>query len=114
MSWVIRTKSGKTLPVDDFDGISDREMAIVLIQTTNSFGKEVFAYIELPVKRTKDLILKMASGERFMPSDFGAVLAAGLGEPSQELQDEMGPDLYSVTFDKPKLPNIFAKPKKWD
>ncbi|MFE4262673.1 NACHT domain-containing protein [Streptomyces sp. NPDC056883] len=76
------------------------ETVLIQLQTTNSYGEAVFAYVQLPHFRVPCLLMTLARGTRFMPSDFGAVLAAGLGEPDAELHAEMGGNLFSVSFDK--------------
>ena len=66
----------------------------------------------------------LLTGEQFKPSDFGTVLAAGKGEPSQELRSEMAvmynmvdkpPTIRTSKKQKPKMPSFAAKhtPKGW-
>ncbi len=43
----------------------------------------------MSVRNVKALKAKMEAGENFSPSDFGAVVAAGKGDPDEELKKEM-------------------------
>lgn len=65
------------------------EEAVILVYGDNMFGDPVYSYIKFSLRnfiRMKDAMLE---GESFKPSDYGEVLAAGRGDPSQELRDEM-------------------------
>src|SRR5688572_12250952 len=114
MSWVLRTKGGKVPPTEDFDNIPEDEIGIILVYGKNNFGKKIYTYIELPIRKTKKLLDKLTAGGAFVPSEFGKVVAAGIGEPSPEVEQEMGEGLYTLKFEAPRLPNMPAIPKKWD
>src|SRR4051812_38059895 len=73
--------------------ISDEElldkMVVIFLQGKNVFGDRIYSYVELALRNLKTLKAKMDSGEDFSPSDFGTVIAAGTGYPSDELKAEM-------------------------
>ena len=63
--------------------------AVILAQGKNMFGDPIYSYIKFPMRNFRKLRDAMAAGENFKPSDFGEVIAAGRGDPPQELRDEM-------------------------
>lgn len=63
--------------------------AVILAEGKNMFGDPIYSYIKFPMRNFRKLRDAMAAGENFKPSDYGEVIAAGRGEPSQELKDEM-------------------------
>lgn len=69
--------------------IDDEEMMLLLIEGTNPFGDQIYCYLELPYKNYKDLKPKMLHKERYNPRDFGRVVAAGLGIPSDDVKAEI-------------------------
>ncbi|MGB1539335.1 MAG: hypothetical protein ACPG80_00085 [Rickettsiales bacterium] len=101
--WVTKA-TGKTPPTDDFSGIS-KEMTTILVQGKNGFGDEVYSYINLPLENIQQVRDRLASGESFVPSHFGTVIAAGKGKPSQEVKDEVGKTEFMVYFEPKRLPN---------
>lgn len=62
---------------------------VLLMQGTNLFGDAVYAYLKVTGKNLKAMFTKMKAGENFKPADFGSILAAGRGVPSEELKNEM-------------------------
>ncbi len=76
--------------------------AVVLSQGQNMFGDSIYSYIKFPMRNFRKLRDAMQAGENFKPSDYGEVIAAGRGEPSQELKDEMRVQYGLVDTPKPK------------
>ncbi len=62
---------------------------VILVHGTNTFGDAIFSYLELTMQKLQDMKEALDRNENIKPSDFGTVLAAGRGNPSKELQDEM-------------------------
>lgn len=62
---------------------------VILLQATNLYGEPVYSYLQLLGSSLKKMFAKMQAGENFKPADFGTVVAAGRGIPSQETRDEM-------------------------
>lgn len=77
------------------------EEAVVLLNGTNMFGDAIYSYTKITLRNFQKLRDAMISGENFIPSDYGEVIAAGRGEPSQELKDEMGIQFKMVNIKKP-------------
>lgn len=65
------------------------EFVVILMQGKNSFGDKVYCYLEITIRKMKELRAKMVAGEGFSPSDFGTVVAAGRGEPTPEVKAEL-------------------------
>ena len=63
--------------------------AVILVSGDNMFGDKVYSYIKFTLKSFREMRTAMEAGENFKPSNYGTVIAAGRGEPSQELKDEM-------------------------
>lgn len=75
------------------------ENVVILMQGKNVFGDKIFSYLELTLNALQELKAKMRTNDNFMPSDFGTVLAAGKGDPSDELRSEM-----AVTYNMIDVP----------
>lgn len=96
------------------------EKVVIMLQGTNFFGDQIFSYLELTVEKLQELTVKMQLGQSFNPSDFGTVIAAGKGVPSEELVAEMKSKHNMVEVPKapPKSPAPAAtpslsQPKPW-
>lgn len=78
---------------------------VILLQGNNIFGDTVYCYLEITGASLKKVFACMQKGENFKPADFGTVLAAGRGEPSDDVRDEMRREYNMMDVPKPK-PNI--------
>ncbi|MCX7092018.1 MAG: hypothetical protein NTY50_01010 [Methylobacter sp.] len=72
-----------------FDELFKDEFAVILLQGKNSFGNVIYSYVQVALPNIKKLYSALNSSEDFSPSDFGTIIAAGEGEPSDELRAEM-------------------------
>lgn len=111
------SSSGTAVTIDE---TSKNDELVILLQGKNSFSDDIYSYLKLTMEKMYDLRIAMLEGKNFMPSDFGTVLAAGRGEPPQELRSEMAvrykmidkprgkPDADKPT--KPKLGSFAPKP----
>ena len=91
------------------DDLSEEELnteVVILLQGKNRNGDEIYSYLKLLMSSVFELRDAIITRRDFSPSDFGDVLAAGLGEPSPELRSEMAVK-YDLVDMKPQ-----AKPKK--
>ena len=103
-------------------GISKEEMetrtGVLLLYGKNSFGDKIYSYLEITIPNLRRLKEAALKGEPFTPSDFGTVIAAGRGEPTDEVRAEIAA-LHQV-FDgrtvvpKPAAAPIPAAKKAWD
>jgi hypothetical protein len=74
---------------DKFGELFKDEYAVILLQGKNSFGDLIFSYVKVSLPNIKRLHAALNSGEDFSPSNFGEILIAGKGVPSDELRAEM-------------------------
>ena len=73
---------------------SPDEEFVILLQGKNNQGNEIYSYLKMQFRNLPALQESVVNKSDFVPSDFGEVLAAGLGNPSAELREEM-----SETYD---------------
>ena len=127
-NWVTRSMSGGVMEQEKEPHIDEDlldEQVVVLIQGVNIFGDKIFSYLQLPLRSFRELAKKMRASEKFTPSDYGTVVAAGRGEPSSAVKQEMAVTykMIDVPQARPapqaaapfgaKAPN-FTAPKFWD
>ncbi|MDG1287368.1 MAG: hypothetical protein P8P30_07350 [Rickettsiales bacterium] len=94
-----------------------QQEAVILAEGKNMFGDPIYSYIKFPMKNFRRLRDAMAAGENFKPSDYGTVVAAGRGEPPQDLKDEMRIQYGLVDTPKPEQgiePTGMNKPELFD
>ena len=101
-SWVTKAL-GKSPPVDNFGGV-ENSTATLLIQGRNTFGDEIYTYLKVSLNQIDEVKLQLTSGENFVPSHYGTVLAAGRGKPSDDIKREVGQPEFMVYFEPNRLP----------
>ena len=74
---------------DTFGDLFKDEYAVILLQGRNSFGDAIYSYVEVTLPNIKRLYAALNSGEDFTPSDFGTILVAGKGTPTEAVRKEM-------------------------
>ena len=89
---------------------------VILLQGNNMFGNRVYTYVKLLGKHLKEMFDVMKKGDNFKPSDFGTVIAAGVGDPPQEVRDEMREqyNMMDVPLPKQKVTFTSLQPKFFD
>ncbi len=92
------------------------EDIVILLQGRNNFGDRVYSYLKLKLRKVKELRGMMRNNQPFAPSDFGTVIAAGKGEPTDEVKAEILRDYKMIDPPKPKAVPMGAPvmPKLWD
>ena len=99
----------------DLDNVEEKlldDEVVVLLQGDNVFGDPIYSYLQLTVRKLKELQQALKDGKNFAPSEFGSVIAAGKGEPDEELKAEMAVKHKMVTLPKPKAAHT-AQPSFW-
>lgn len=71
------------------------ETGVILMQGKNPFGDRIYAYLKLSVKDFMRMQEAVKKGEPFNPSDFGSVVAAGKGDPTDEVKAEIA-SMYRI------------------
>ncbi len=107
----------------DFAALLKDEFTVILFRGKNAFGDLIYCYLKISFGDMAKLQVAIDAPGTFNISDFGSVIAAGKGEPSDEIQAEIA--MAYPMLDKPKpvidpntpLPEAAAKPvekKAWD
>ncbi len=73
----------------DLSNVFKEEYAVILLQGHNSFGDMIYSYVEVTLPNIKRLYAALNSGDDFTPSDFGTIVHAGKGTPSEAVRNEM-------------------------
>lgn len=110
--WTTPNASGKP----DFSKLFDEKFAVVLLRGKNSFGDNIYSYVKISFPNFKRMYESMMANETFMPSDFGEVVAAGKGEPNDEVKAEIS-RLYPLIEQNaaaPAAPAPAPEKKNWD
>lgn len=111
--WTSRSAGNSSLPPVQVDESLLDELVIILLQGRNSFNDPVYAYLELTFRNFRVVKQKLQAGEEFTPSDFGRVIAAGTGVPSEEIRAEMAANYNMMDIPKP-ITRITAPAPKAD
>lgn len=88
-----------------FDDLADEKVTL-LVQGRNTDGDEIYAYIHMEIARIHELQFKLASGKNFHPTEFGTVVAAGQGQPTEAVKAEIGESQFMIEFEPPSLPSL--------
>lgn len=106
---------GKT-GAPDFGALLKDDYTVILLQGKNVFGDMIYCYLKITFPDIEKLQGALALDESFNPSDFGTVVAAGKGEPPEEVKAEIA-TTYSV-FQQPAAKQSAApipkEKKNWD
>ena len=100
----------------DFSELFKEEYAVLLLRGKNSFGDHIYSYVKVSLPNIKRLYESLNIGTTFNPSDFGEVIAAGKGEPTEEVKAEIAAQ-YPLIDQKPGAVQETAAPlpkKAWD
>lgn len=103
-SWTTKAQSKNSTSVELSEQLLNED-AVILLQGLNTFNDRVYTYIKLTIRNYLKLKEALKEGRVFFPSEFGTVLAAGKGEPPQELRSEM-----AVTYKLVDTPRKLEKP----
>ena len=70
------------------EDLNDIEV-VIFLQGSNLTGDPVFSYLKLVGSSLREMFRAMAAGQNFVPTQYGEVLEAGLGQPSAEVRERM-------------------------
>lgn len=74
----------------------EKEDIILLVQGKNRFDERIYSYVRVPFERLKEVRTRLDSGEKFDLREFGTVIAAGLGEPSEDVRREIAEEYEMI------------------
>lgn len=105
---------GKSLDLMQ-SGVLEEEVVILLLGK-NNFGDRIYSFLKLKVKDLMRMQSAMQAGEQFNPSDFGSIVAAGKGEPTDEIKAEIASSYKFVNTGKGTVATqqTPVEEKKWD
>jgi hypothetical protein len=68
--------------------IAEKTVCILLVTGEDPDGGSIFAYVAIRADRLQEFMAAQGS-DTFYPEDFGVIIEAGEGEPSEELRRKM-------------------------
>jgi hypothetical protein len=106
--WIAK-ELGRRNPETNDSSIDEllEEDVIILIYGENIFGDRVFSYVKLPYILAEQVRIKIEANEKFDVREYGEVVAAGKGEPTARMEEEIAEQFGMVTmkkFEEPSLP----------
>ncbi len=84
----------------DFAALLKDEFTVILLRGKNVFGDLIYCYLKITFADIDKLQAAIEGSTTFNISDFGSVIAAGKGEPTDEVQAEVA--MAYPLLDKPK------------
>ena len=93
------------------------ETVVIFMQGKNTFGDRIYSYLKLTLKDLKRMQLTASQGDPVSPSDYGTVVAAGQGEPTAEIRQEIESTYKVLAPGKQQVAAPAAPPpeaKGWD
>lgn len=90
-------------------GELDKDFGMIeLCQGLNDKGEGTFIVMQIAPSKYPDFVLACEKGFAFEPSDFGTIIAQGLGEPSAQLKKELNEKFGFISDFEEKLRAISA------
>lgn len=71
--------------------LAEKTVCVLLVRGEDPEGKPIFAYVGVRADRLKDFMAAQQSGV-FYPEEFGIIIEAGEGEPTDEVREKMERD----------------------
>ncbi|MEK6746883.1 MAG: hypothetical protein ABL867_04680 [Rickettsiales bacterium] len=68
--------------------IAEKTVCVLLVRGENPDGERIFAYLAVRADKLESFIEAQKSGT-FYPEDYGIIIEAGTGEPSEEVKEKM-------------------------
>jgi hypothetical protein len=73
----------------DFDDLFKDQFAILLLRGKNVFGDFIYCYLKASIKQIKELNTVLKGDKEFAITDYGTVVAAGKGNPPDDIKAEI-------------------------
>src|SRR5690606_13614576 len=86
---------GKNGPAPDVATPPEDPFVVVLMQGKNTFGDRIYSYLKTTMPDLSRMHAAILAGAPFNPSDFGSVVAAGKGDPPEDVKAEIS-SMYRV------------------
>ena len=79
--------------------LGDEEI-VLLLSGFNNFGDKIYNYLKAPLKNIETIVRSVEGGGRFDLREYGEVIAAGLGMPTEEVRREIEGQYRMINFPK--------------
>lgn len=76
------------------------EEIVLLLSGFNNFGDKIYNYLKIPLKHIETIVYEVDKGGRFDIREYGEVIAAGLGMPTDEVRSEIEGQYRMINFPK--------------
>jgi hypothetical protein len=100
------------------ENIDYNKYVVLLLYGKNSFNDQIYSYLKISLGGIEKLKAAVLVGNPFTPSDFGTIIAAGRGEPSDEVRAEISSQYYVLTAQTedaaPPPAATVTEKKSWD
>lgn len=100
-SWIAQAMGMKN-PLDD-EELREKEV-VILVNGRNVHNDIIYCYLKIPLKYYPVIREKLENGDEFNLRDFGEVVAAGTGDPSDEIKEEMAREYDMITVENKAPP----------
>lgn len=101
----------------DFGELLKDEYAVIMLQGKNTFGDMIYCFLKVALPDIQRLQLALQAGKGFNASDYGTVVAAGKGEPPDDVKAEIALNYPMLESPRPMHIPPAAVPtekKAWD
>ncbi len=71
--------------------IAEKTVCVLLVRGENPEGAPIYAYVAVRADKLEEFMEAQKSG-MFYPEDFGVIIEAGEGDPSEEIRERMERD----------------------
>jgi len=68
--------------------VAEKTVCVLLVRGESPDGKKIFAYVAIRADKLESFMEAQKQGT-FYPEDYGIVIEAGEGEPSEEIKQKM-------------------------
>jgi len=76
------------------------EEIVLLLSGFNNHGDKIYNYLKLKLKDVETIIRAVNDGGRFDIREYGEVIAAGLGQPTDDVRAEIEGQYKMISFPK--------------
>lgn len=103
-------------PDYDITKVDLSKSVVILLHGKNSFGDKIYSYLKISLGGIEKLKAALLVGMPFNPTDFGSIIAAGRGEPSDEVRNEIASTYFVLSANtEPQQQAVKVTEKKgWD
>lgn len=83
--------------LDGIEPIDPDQFVVLLLNGKNPSGERIYSYLKVTLQDLQRLKSAVNAGKGFTPSDFGEIVAEGLGDPTEEVKARIAKDYPTPT-----------------